>query len=503
MNTATTSTQKEYAAIDLGSNSFHMVVAVENDHAISVIDRMREMVRLASGLNEKNEISDEAQERALACLSRFGERLRGLDENHVRVVGTNTLRKAKNAAGFLARAEQALGFPIDIISGVEEARLIHQGVSQNLQEDLGRRLVIDIGGGSTELIVGGREKIDFLESLYMGCVSYTQRFFKKGKLSRDRLRKAIVAAQLELEPHRKKIKKLGWQDAIGSSGTARAIARVVQANGWSEVGISIAALEQLLQTLMAVEHVDKLKLDGLGDERRPVFVGGVAVMLAVFRSLKIKHMRISGGSLREGVLDELVGRNYQRDTREQAVADLMKRHHVDEAQAMRVQNTAYEFFRMSNNDWKLNVRDGQLLSWAAQLHEVGLSLAHSQYHKHGAYMLQHMDLPGFSRQEQNSLALLVRLHRRKFDVSVLQQCANTRKQVLLHLAVLLRLSVLLNRSRSEDELVLARLSVAGARVKLELPGDWLAGHPLTQADLERETEDLQRGEMELKIIASK
>lgn len=491
--------QKEYAAIDLGSNSFHMVVAIENDHAISIIDRVREMVRLASGLDEKNRISDEAQERALACLSRFGERLRGLDENHVRIVGTNTLRKAKNAASFIAKAEAALGFSIDIISGVEEARLIHQGVSQNLQEDRGRRLVVDIGGGSTELIVGDRDKIDYLESLYMGCVSYTQRFFKKGKLDSDRLRKAIVAAQLELEPHRKKIKKLGWEDAIGTSGTARAIERVVRENDWSEGGITVAAIEQLLQALIETDQIDKIKLTGLGEERQPVFAGGVVVMAAIFRSLKIKHMRISDGSLREGVLAELIGRSYQRDTREQTVEELMKRHHVDTAQAMRVQNTAYDFFRTISEDWGLNMRDGQLLSWASQLHEVGLSLAHSQYHRHGAYMLQYMDLPGFSRQEQSSLAVLARLHRRKFDSAILEQCASSRKQVLLRLVTLLRLSVLLNRGRSEEEVVPARLSVKNERVKLDFPVGWLEDHPLTYADLKQEEEDLRRGGIKLEI----
>jgi len=489
--------QMEYAAIDLGSNSFHMVVAVDDDHGISVIDRVREMVRLASGLDEKNKISEEAQNRALECLSRFGERLRGLDDNHVRIVGTNTLRKAKNSASFLRKAEAALGFPIEVISGIEEARLIYRGVTYTLQEDRGRRLVVDIGGGSTELIVGDQDRIIDLESLYMGCVSYTQRFLKKGKLSADRMRKAVLGAQVELEPHTRKFKQLDWQDVIGTSGTARAIERVVRENGWSEGGITRASIEQLLEAIVEAGHVDRLKLAGLGEERQPVFAGGVAVMAGIFRSLKIKHMRISDGSLREGVLTELIGRHHHRDTRAETVDELVKRHHIDSAQANRVQQTATELFGMVEGDWGLSKRDCNILQWAAQLHEIGLSLAHSQYQKHGAYILQYMDLPGFSRQEQCSLSVLVRLHRRKFDNRVFGQCASSREAVLKQLAILLRLSVLFSRGRGEEEGLTVKLSVQDLDINLSIPGDWLEDHPLTRADLEQEQADLEKGKIKL------
>lgn len=493
----------EYAAIDLGSNSFHMVVAVDDHHGISVIDRVRETVRLASGLDEKNKISNEVQERALDCLSRFGERLRGLNESHVRIVGTNTLRKAKNAASFLRKAEEALGYSIDIISGIEEARLIYKGVAYTLQEDRGRRLVIDIGGGSTELIVGDRNKIIDLESLYMGCVSYTRRFFKKGKISPDRMRKAILAAQLELEPHTRKFKRLEWKDVIGTSGTARAIEQVVCECGWSQGGITIASIEQLIQAIIESDHIEKLNIPGLGEERQPVFVGGVVVMAGIFRSLKTRHMRISDGSLREGVLTELIGRHHQRDTRAETVGELVKRHHIDSAQAARVQQTATDLFRMAKGTWGLGKRGRKILQWAAQLHEIGLSLAHSQYHKHGAYILQYMDLPGFSRQEQCSLSVLVRLHRRKFDNQVFEQCASAREGVLKRLAILLRISVLFNRGRGDEESAPIELVVQGATIWLSLPREWLEDHPLTMADLQQEQIDLEQSDIRLVLKAKK
>lgn len=489
----------EYAAVDLGSNSFHMVVSQVGDSTQTVVDRVREMVRLGSGLDKKNRLSDEASDRALECLTRFGERLRGLDADNVRIVGTNTLRKAKNARKFIRRAEAALGFPIDIISGVEEARMIYLGVSQTLQEDRGRRLVVDIGGGSTEMIVGDSALPRYLESLYMGCVSTSQRYFEDGKISRSRMRKAILAANVELEPHVFNLENMNWVDVIGTSGTARSIERVVHESGWTEGGITRASMEQLVDAIVEFKHVDDISLPGLGERRQPVFAGGVAVLVAIFRSLSIDQMRISDGSLREGVLADLIGRRQSQDTRAETVSDMIERHHIDAMQAERVCLTANEFFLQMREAWELSTRDGQLLMWAAQLHEIGLMIAHSQHHKHGAYILENMDLAGFSRQEQQTLSILVRLHRRKFRTEVLEGFDEERVEAVSRLAVILRLAVLFNRGRHPEELPRILASVHDSEVTLTLAADWLHEHALTQADIEDEQSSLSKSMFSLVI----
>jgi exopolyphosphatase/guanosine-5'-triphosphate,3'-diphosphate pyrophosphatase len=502
MAEADNSRSVEYAAVDLGSNSFHMVVSRMDDSVQTVIDRVREMVQLGSGLDRYNRLSGEASERALDCLTRFGERLRGMDADNVRIVGTNTLRKARNAARFIKRAEEALGFPIEIISGIEEARLIYHGVAQTLQEDRGRRLVVDIGGGSTELIVGDSAQPLYMESLYMGCVSTSKRFFEDGKCGRSRMRKAVMAANIELEPHVAHFRRLEWVDVIGTSGTARAIERVIRESGWSEGGITRAGMEQLVEEIVEKKFVDELKLQGLGDRRRPVFAGGVAVMMAIFRSLSIDQMRISDGSLREGVLADLIGRRLSQDTRAETVNEMTKRHHIDESQAQRVCATANELFLQVRETWGLNARDRQLLLWAAQLHEIGLMIAHSQYHKHSAYLLENMDLAGFSRQEQKSLSVLVRLHRRKFRQDVLDACQEKEQQKLARLVLLLRLAVLFNRGRNQEELPLIPIKVNGAKVIITLDRDWIEEHALTQADLEEERLFLKQSMFNLKVKIS-
>ena len=489
----------EYAAVDLGSNSFHMVVSRQDEQMLTVIDRVREMVQLGSGLDKKNRLSDEASERALECLARFGERLRGMDVDNVRVVGTNTLRKASNAKKFLKQAEAALGFPVDIISGVEEARLIYLGVSQTLQEDRGCRLVIDIGGGSTEMIVGDTARAHHLESLYMGCVSTSQRFFTEGKIGKSRMRKAIMAANVELEPHVAHFKKLQWVDVIGTSGTSRSIERVIRESGWTDGGITRVSIEQLVDAIAEIRTVDDLKLPGLGDRRQHVFAGGVAVMVAIFRSLSIESMRISDGSLREGVLADLIGRRQSRDTRSYTVNEMTRRYHIDEAQALRVSNTANELFLQVQEVWGLTARDRQMMLWAAQLHEIGLMIAHGQYHKHSAYLLENMDLAGFSRQEQKSLSVLVHLHRRKFQNSVLETFEDAQAETLSRLALLLRLAVVFNRGRHQQELPHIDIAVDGGVIVLSLSAEWLAEHALTQADLEGEQSFLEYSVFTLEV----
>ncbi|MCP4471927.1 MAG: exopolyphosphatase [Gammaproteobacteria bacterium] len=491
---------EQFAAIDLGSNSFHLVVARQEQHAMAVIDRERDMVRLAGGLDEKNLLTEEASERALACLARFGERLRGLEADNVRVVGTNALRKASNSRHFIARAEEALGFSIEIISGIEEARLVYLGAAQTLQGDRGRRLVVDIGGGSTEIIVGDTSEPIYLESFYMGCVSNSERFFADGVYDQRLMRYAILYAQLELEPSIAALKSLQAEDVIGTSGTARAISNVLRENNWSETGITRDGLEKLITHIIKTGKIGKLKIKGLSDERRPVFAGGVAVMAAIFNSLELELMRVSDGSLREGVLHDLIGREMFEDRRAVTVLELMKRHHIDLEQGQRVRKTTLGLFKQIKRQGMLK-RERRLLGWAAQLHEIGLMIAHSQHHRHGSYVLESMDLPGFSRQEQGALSIMVRLHRRKYLPELIEDSVYVRSEALSIMTRLLRLGVLLNRGRLPGEMPAPQLTLEQTEVMvLEISGAWLEEHPLTAADLEQEVDLLDSADYELRIV---
>ena len=491
---------EQFAAIDLGSNSFHLVVAREEEHAITVIDRERDMVRLAAGLDGKGLLTPEASERALECLARFGQRLRGLEPENVRIVGTNALRKATNSREFIARAEQALGFSIEIISGVEEARLVYLGAAQTLQGDRGRRLVVDIGGGSTEIIVGDKSHPVYLKSLYMGCVSSSERFFPGGEYDQFRMRSAILSAQLELESSTLVLQSLGAEDFIGTSGTARAINNVLRENGWSETGITREGLDTLVKKIIKAGKLEKLKISGLSEERRPVFAGGVAVMTAIFNALEIEFMRISDGSLREGVLHDLIGRVLYEDRRAITVLELMKRHHIDLDQGQRVRETTLALFKQIKREGLLK-RERRLLGWAAQLHEIGLMIAHNQHHQHGGYVLANMDLPGFSRQEQGALSIMVRLQRRKYLPELIEDSVYVRSDALGLMTRLLRLAVLLNRGRMPTAMppILLKLDAPEIMI-LEISKNWLEDHPLTAADLNQEVDTLATAGHQLRII---
>ena len=493
---------EQFAAIDLGSNSFHLKVARAEEHGITVIDRERDMVRLSAGLDASGLLTPEASERALVCLARFGERLRGLKPDNVRIVGTNALRKAKNSRQFIAEAEKALGFSIEIISGVEEARLVYLGAAQSLQGDRGRRLVVDIGGGSTEIIVADKSDPVFLESLYMGCVSSSEKFFPNGEINRLRMRRAILSAQLELEPYIATLKELSARDIIGTSGTARAINNVIMENGWSETGITRKGLKKLVRKIVKSGHSDNLKISGLTEERRPVFAGGVAVLMAIFKALDLKFMRVSEGSLREGVLHDLIGRVLYEDRRALTVLELMKRHHIDMEHGRRVCQTTLALFDQVKQTGLLQ-RERRLLGWAAQLHEIGLMIAHNQHHRHGAYVLQNMDLPGFSRQEQGALSIMVRLHRRRYHTDLIEGNVYVRSDALSLMTRLLRLAVLFNRGRTPIDLPTLHVHLDEAQVMtLSIPKLWLADHPLTAADLEQEVELLRVAGLELRISGS-
>ncbi|MEO0424885.1 MAG: Ppx/GppA phosphatase family protein [Pseudomonadota bacterium] len=489
------------AAVDLGSNSFHMLVVRQVDGGFAVIDRLREMVRLASGIDESGYLSEDSRTRALECLARFGQRLRVIRPGRVRVVGTNTFRRAKRIEDFLGRAQAALGHPIEIVSGREEARLIFLGAAHSLPAGDHRRLVVDIGGGSTEVISGQGLTAHELDSLYMGCVSMSQAHFPGGKITAKRFRKAQTAAQVELEALASRLAGAEWDEAVGASGTIKATEAVLRELGWRSGGITAPAVQRLADHLVEIGHADAIDLPGLSPQRAPVFAGGVAILLGLFESLNVRELRVSSGALREGVLHDLVGRYTDDDARIRTVGWLQSRYAVDLRQAERVEQTALALFDQCAEDWGLVDPLLQFaLRWAAQLHEVGMAVAHAQYHKHGAYLVEQGDLPGFSRHEQELVGRLVRSHRRKIVSSLFERLQLPWRDSIPRAAVLLRLAVVLHRSRNPASLPGIELSARDHAVSVAFPEGWLSEHPLTQADLLDEAEYLQGIGIDLKLL---
>ncbi|WP_295878472.1 exopolyphosphatase [uncultured Thiohalocapsa sp.] len=486
------------AAVDLGSNSFHLLVARMDGGTLQVIDRHKEMVRLGEGLTSDKHLREDVAERALACLERMGQRLKDMPPERVRAVGTNTLRQIRPEAHFVERAERALGHPIEVIAGREEARLIYLGVSHGLAIGDEKRLVIDIGGGSTELIVGQGFQATLRESLHMGCVSMSRRFFSNDKITAKQMDKAELYGALEVRPVRELFRQSGWATATGSSGTVKSIAAVVMAEGWSEDGISAEALERLRAAILDAGKASGLPFKGLSEQRRPVFVGGVAVLRSLFSALAIEHMRVSDQALREGLIYEMVGRLEHEDVRERTVATFSRRFDVDQAHAARVRDTALHLLAQLSEPWELAHPDyAPMLGWAAELHEIGLAVSHSHYQKHGAYLIGQADLSGFTRQEQEVLAALILGHRRKFPVDAFLALPSSVRCCARRLCVILRLAVLMHRGRSADSIPEPALSAAGDTLVLRFPEGWLDDHPLTRLELEEEASRLLAGGLSL------
>jgi exopolyphosphatase/guanosine-5'-triphosphate,3'-diphosphate pyrophosphatase len=486
------------AAIDLGSNSFHMIVARFENNQIQVIDKLKDMVRLGAGLRDDKTLDEKTAERAIECLKRFGQRLAGFPPGSVRAVGTNTLRQVRDPS-FIEKAELALGHPIEIIAGREEARLIYLGVANGLDTGDKIRLVVDIGGGSTELIVGQRFKIFDRESLHMGCVSYSQRFFSDDLISKENMKKAIIAGRLDLRPVKKTFNSERWKIAIGSSGTIRAIREVVQQMGWSERGITAQSLDLLRAEMINQGSVEKLDLKGLSNERKPVFAGGVAVLSALFKTLNIQLMQVSDEALREGLLYEMVDHLQDEDIRDKTIKTFSERYNIDKSQARRVKTTAMQLLAQVADDWKMQHTEYMdLMEWAARLHEIGLTISHSSFHKHGAYILDNADMSGFSRQQQHILATLVRAHRRKINADLFNFSSPELTQFVIHLAVILRLAVLMHRGRNGSAKPKLKLQAVDIKkLQVTFPQGWLEEHPLTRVEMKEEARYLKYIDFEL------
>jgi exopolyphosphatase/guanosine-5'-triphosphate,3'-diphosphate pyrophosphatase len=445
------------------------------------------MVRLAAGLGDSGRLDDAATERALRCLERFGQRLRAVRADSVRVVGTNALRHAKRKRWFLERARAALGHPIEIISGLEEARLIYSGVAHTSPMSPDKRLVIDIGGGSTEVVIGEGFNPLLLESLSVGCVGLSAAYFDDGKISAKRLERARTAVRLELEPVQEAYRKMGWLNAFGSSGTVRVIGDTLRAINAESPHITLDNLNLLAERVVAAGHVDELDLPEVDAERAPVFPAGLAILLEVVENFGIDRVRVAEGAMREGLLYDLMGRFTDEDARVRSVRAMEKRYHVDQTQADRVEATAVGLLEQIESDWGLEDPLAEsVLRWASRLHETGLDIAHSKYHRHSAYLLEHADMPGFPREEQLLLAALVGGHRRQLSFESLEDLLPPWDRLAEFLIVLLRLAVLLHRGRSPQPLPAVSLTVKSRNITLDLPQRWIKEHPLTLEDLEQE-----------------
>lgn len=485
------------AAVDLGSNSFHLLIVRADAGGVEVIEHAKEVVRIGACVGSNGLIGESAMARGFACLERFARRLRAAAPARVRVVGTNALRVAADAPAFLARAETLLGCRVETIAGIEEARLIYHGVSHGLQAGR-RRLVVDVGGGSTELMIGEAAESLRLESLPVGCVSLTQRFFPDGGIDQARLRQAETAARREFEPVAGAYRATGWAEVAGASGTVHAIAAVARAKGWSDGTISPLTLDRLAMELCVAGNQARLRLPALAAEQLPVLPGGTAILRAVFAALGVERMRAVGGALRDGIIYDLLERSADDDIRNRSCMRLIERCRADAVHAERVERTALALLKQVESPWALDAPEhADWLAFAARLHEVGRAVAHNGYHRHGAYIVNHADLAGFSCSDQQCVASLIRTHRRALPLDEFDRYPAAMRERLLCLAVLLRLAVLLHRPRTGFAADDLRVTAADRTLALRFPPGWLAVHPLVAADLDEESAVLRAAEWEL------
>ncbi|MEQ8262976.1 Ppx/GppA phosphatase family protein [Pseudohaliea sp.] len=481
----------QLAALDIGSNSFHLIVARYEHGELRPSQVLGEKVQLGAGL-QNGRLEPDAIQRGLDCLSRFSQMLQSVEPRRLRVVGTNALRQAKNRREFTEPARAILGAPVEVIYGREEARLVYLGVAHTLADDTAARLVVDIGGGSTEFIVGERFEPRRLESLQMGCVSYTARHFADGRLDRREYEKAYDRACVEVSHIRKAFRSKHWQECVGSSGTLQAIEAMVTGEGWSEGGITRKSLARLRKQVLTHKRVDELSFSGLSEARRPVISAGIAITEAIFEVLEIEHMRTSKGALREGVLYDLLGRLRHEDVRERSINAMQQRYSADAETAALVARRARMLFEAGREAWRLGAEDGELVERAALTHEIGMAISHKHFHRHGAYLLRNSDMPGFSQGEQEHLALLVAGHRGKLKRELLDELDGDEGERLARMIGILRLAALFKYVELLEELPDFHLGAQREALALEFPAGWLEQHPLTWQELQQEQRAFER-----------
>ncbi|MFA0381185.1 guanosine-5'-triphosphate,3'-diphosphate diphosphatase [Vibrio sp. 10N.222.54.A3] len=473
-----------YAAIDLGSNSFHMLVVRHIDGSVQTMAKIKRKVRLAAGLDENNVLSKEAMQRGWDCLSLFAERLQDIPKENIRIVGTATLRTATNVGIFLEKANQILGYDINVISGEEEAATIYKGVAHT-SGGSGRRLVVDIGGASTEMIIGEGFSAKALTSLKMGCVTWLERHFKDRQLTATNFNNAIEAAKSTLAPILDSYTDIGWDVCVGASGTVQALQEIMLAQGMDEV-ITHAKLKRLQKQAMITERLEELEIEGLTLERALVFPSGLSILIAIFELLEIDSMTLAGGALREGLAYEMVDELRQEDIRARTIKSVQSRYQMDVSYGEQVAVVAQTLLEQAGaEEWVSEPQAGVLLQTAAKLHEIGLTIDFKKGGEHSAYLLQNLDLPGFTRAQKHYLGELTRRYREQLT-SLPEQHAisgTSSKRILR----ILRLAILLTHRRNPALEPEFKLATDGNNLTLTLSKQWLADNPLTAAELEIES----------------
>ena len=484
-------TQSLLAAIDLGSNSFHLIIAKSDFGELRPVQALAEKVQLGE-TSSAAILTPGAIDRGLACLERFKQLIDSTAPAKIRIVGTNALRRAKNRLDFIEPAEQILGAPIDVIYGREEARLIYLGVAHTLSDDEDTRLVVDIGGGSTEFILGERFEPLRLESLQMGCVSFGEAFFPDGKITKERFDAAYHRARIEVSHIRRNYHSECWQDAVGSSGTLRAIETLIMTAGHREKGIDRAALVELKKQLLAFAHVDEIKLEGLSESRKGVVTAGLAITMGIFDGLQIPMMRTSTGALREGVIYDLIGRFSHEDVRTRTISAMQQRYSVDQTIADLVTHRVTLLAEATRETWRLEPSDIALLEWSGALHEIGVAVSQKNYSQHSAYLVVNTDLPGFAEQDQAIMAALIAGLKGKVRSEVLDPISKRKRQTVSRMMVLLRLAVILKHVEALEALPDLSVSASEETLTLTFPEQWGADHPLTTWEIEQSTSAMER-----------
>jgi len=475
-----------YAVIDLGSNSFHMLITRLVANSVQTVDRVKRKVRLASGLNTENELSNKAMLRGLECLNFFAERLQDIPPGNIRIVATATLRLATNSQEFINKAEKILGHKIIVLSGLQEAETIYLGAAHtSASED--KRLVLDIGGASTELIVGNAFDTIKVCSVNMGCVTYNQQFFVGGELSQQNMDNAKSAAKVTLAPILQDYKDVGWNSVLSGSGTIQALAEILRA-GHHPAIVSLPFLNILEKALINSKNIENISITGLTVERQPVFASGLAILIAVFESLDIAELQLSSGALREGLLYEMLPDMRQISIRQRTVNSLADRFHVDKNHALRVSNQAKVIFDNLSQHWPLEKDNSfKLLLASCALHEIGLLLEFKNQQEHGAYIIENSDLPGFDQVDKQLLATFIRLQKSNIDLTKLKEQTAINYDKACYLLIIFRLAIIFCQRRNDNELTVINMNVSNRNISLQLPQKWIKAHPLIIDELTQES----------------
>ncbi|MBI6549528.1 guanosine-5'-triphosphate,3'-diphosphate diphosphatase [Xenorhabdus lircayensis] len=473
-----------YAAIDLGSNSFHMLVVREVSGSIQVVTRLKRKVRLATGLDKNNHLSQQAMERGWQCLRLFSEYLQDIPATQIHVVATATLRLAANSAEFIGKASEILSNPVNIISGEEEARLIYQGVAHTTGGPE-KRLVVDIGGASTELVTGTGAKANQLFSLEMGCVTWLERYFNDRSLTEENFAKAESAAHDILSSVTPTLLEQGWQICVGASGTVQALQEIMIAQGMDE-RITLSKLQQLKHQAIERGKLEELEIDGLTLERALVFPSGLAILIAIFQALNIESMTLAGGALREGLVYGMLNLPVEQDIRARTLLNIQHRFQLDIEQAQRVRQLAKYFCQQIAKPWALDDRCRELLTSACLLHEIGLFIDFRQGPAHSAYLINHLELPGYTPAQKRLLATLLKNQSGPVELASLSQQNALPSLQAQRLCRLLRLAIIFASRRRDETLPALRLQVENETLIITLPYQWQIQHPLRAEALQQE-----------------